>query len=190
LIEYHLHALVAAGFTELVINHAHLGRQIEAALGDGARYGACLRYSPEVEALETGGGIFRALPLLGNEPFVVVNGDVWTDYPFTRLGHPPDGLVHLVLVDNPVHHPSGDFYLDASGRVHGEGSPRLTYSGIGIYRPEFFAGCTPGKFPMAPLLRSAMAEGKVTGEHYQGGWVDVGTPQRLADLDRELRHRT
>jgi MurNAc alpha-1-phosphate uridylyltransferase len=187
LIEYHLRALVGAGLTDIVINHAHLGAQIEAFLGDGRRYGARIAYSPEGSALETGGGILRALPLLGREPFIVVNGDVWTDYPFARLCRAPAGLVHLVLVSNPEHHRGGDFFLAADGRVHAEGSPRLTYSGIGIYRPELLAGCAPGKFPIAPLLRAAMARGEVTGEHYTGRWTDVGTPERLAQLDRELR---
>jgi len=187
LIEYHLRALVAAGITEIVINHAHLGEQIETYLGDGRRYGAHINYSPEGMALETGGGILRALPLLGEEPFVLVNGDVWTDYPFAALCRAPAGLAHLVLVANPEHHPGGDFHLTADGHVQAEGMPRLTYSGIGIYRPQIVAGCVPGKFPIAPLLRAAMARGEVTGEHYRGRWIDVGTPQRLADLDRELR---
>jgi MurNAc alpha-1-phosphate uridylyltransferase len=164
-----------------------LGEQIEAYLGDGQRYGARITYSPEGTALETGGGIHRALPLLGTDPFVLVNGDVWTDFPFARLCRTPAGLVHLVLVDNPAHHAAGDFHLGPDGRVQAEGTSRLTYSGIGIYRPELLAGCAPGKFPIAPLLRAAMARGEVTGEHFRGRWIDVGTPERLAELDRELR---
>lgn len=182
LIEYHLHGLVAAGFREIVINHAHLGAQIEAFLGDGRRYGATISYSAEGTALETGGGIFRALPLLGDAPFVVVNGDVWSDYPLARLQRAPAGLAHLVLVDNPAHHPRGDFHLQGE-QVVGEGEPRLTFSGIGLYRRELFAGCRDGAFPLAPLLRKAMAAGQVSGEHFTGHWTDVGTPQRLAELD-------
>lgn len=187
LIEYHLDALARAGFTDIVVNHAHLGIQIEQTLGDGSRYGVRIAYSPEGDkALETGGGIFRALPLLGDGPFLVVNGDVWTDYPFTQLAREPQGLAHLVLVDNPPHHPQGDFALIGSC-VTGSGAARLTFSGIGVYRPELFAGCEPGVFPLAPLLRRAMEAGQVTGEHYRGRWLDVGTPQRLEELDRELR---
>jgi MurNAc alpha-1-phosphate uridylyltransferase len=188
LIEYHILALARAGITELVINHAHLGEQVEALLGDGGRYGVSIRYSPEGEgrALETGGGIFRALPLLGPEPFVVVNGDVYCDYPFERLPPSLDGLAHLVLVDNPEHHPEGDFALEG-GRLSADGSPRLTFSGIGVYRPELFEGCEEGAFPLAPLLRGAMARGLVSGEHYRGMWMDIGTPQRLEQLDNMLR---
>lgn len=187
LIEYHLSALVAAGFTDIVINHAHLGAQIEQALADGRRYGARIRYSAESEALETGGGIANALPLLGDAPFLVVNGDIWTDYPYAHLS-PPAGLAHLVLVDNPSHHPGGDFALDGE-RVCEQGEPMLTFSGIGIYRPQLFAGCRPGKFPLAPLLRRAMAQGAVSGEYYAGRWFDVGTPQRLQQLDEWLQRR-
>lgn len=186
LIEYHIFGLAQAGISQIIINHAHLGGQIEQALGDGGRYGVDIRYSPEGEALETGGGIYRALPWLEDGPFVVVNGDVWTDYPFARLPPEPAGLAHLVLVDNPPHHPAGDFALAADGWVSEADGPRLTFSGIGVYRPELFAGCTAGRFPLAPLLRRAMAAGRVSGEHYCGGWVDVGTPERLAELERRL----
>jgi MurNAc alpha-1-phosphate uridylyltransferase len=187
LIEYHILALARAGITELVINHAHLGSQIEQALGDGSRYGVGISYSPEGEgrALETGGGIFRALPLLGPEPFIVVNGDVYCDYPFENLLTVPGGLAHLVLVDNPPHHPQGDFVL-SEGRVLDADGKRLTFSGIGLYRPELFEGCEAGAFPLAPLLRQAMARGQVTGEHYRGLWMDIGTPQRLQELDTLL----
>jgi MurNAc alpha-1-phosphate uridylyltransferase len=188
LIEYHIHALVQAGFNEIVINHAHLGEQIEAALGDGSRYHAQLSYSPEGKALETGGGIFRALPMLGDEPFVVVNGDIWTDYPFAQLRRPLRGLAHLVLVDNPPHNLRGDFHL-AGVHVASDGEPKLTFSGIGLYDRGLFAGCSDGPFPLAPLLRQAMADGKVTGEHYRGRWIDVGTPQRLNELDEWLTSR-
>jgi MurNAc alpha-1-phosphate uridylyltransferase len=186
LIEYHIEALAAAGFTDIVINHAHLGEMIASALGDGSRYGARITYSAEGTALETGGGIFRALPLLGPGPFVVVNGDVWTDYPFERLRRAPSGLAHLVLVRNPPQHAGGDFVLTTDGSVRADGEPRLTYSGIGIFRPELFLDCPPGRFPLAPLLRLAMAQGLVTGELWTGGWVDVGTPERLAELDQRL----
>jgi MurNAc alpha-1-phosphate uridylyltransferase len=191
LIEWHLEALALAGFREIVINHAHLGDQIEAALGDGQRYGVNIRYSVEKEALETAGGIAKALSLLGNKPFLVVNGDVFCDYDFAGLSSlsctlPPDQLAHLVLVDNPVHHPGGDFFLDGH-RLVAEGENKFTFSGIGVYRPELFAGIVPGsKAKLAPLLLSAIAQGKVSGEHYRGRWVDVGTPQRLRELDEEL----
>lgn len=180
LLQWHVEALVAAGLREIVINHAWLGGQIEAALGDGRALGADIRYSPEGDtALETGGGIFRALPLLGDAPFVVVNADIATDYPFARLPSTLAGLAHLVLVPNPPHHPEGDFCLE-HGRVEAEGGPRFTFSGIGVYRPELFQGQQPGRFPLAPLLRRAMAAGQVSGEYFAGQWLDVGTPERLA----------
>jgi len=186
LIEYHIRALAEAGFRDLVINHAWLGEQVEACLGDGGRFNVRIRYSAEGEPLETGGGIYRALPLLGDEPFVVVNGDIWTDYDFTTL-QPPEGLAHLVLVDNPVHHPAGDFSL-REGKV-GEGdksAEQLTYSGIAVLHPRLFARCHSGPFKLAPLLRGAMAAGQVSGEHYDGRWVDVGTHERLAEVERIL----
>ncbi|RON42794.1 N-acetylmuramate alpha-1-phosphate uridylyltransferase MurU [Pseudomonas frederiksbergensis] len=184
LIEYHLRALAAAGFTEIVINHAWLGQQIEDYLGDGSRYGVSIQYSPEGEPLETGGGIFRALPLLGDEAFVVVNGDIWTDYDFNALRRPIAGLAHLVLADNPAHHPAGDFVL-VDGQVR-DGQPdakTLTYSGIAVLHPTLFEGCTAGAFKLAPLFRKAMAAGQVSGEHLGGHWVDVGTYERLAEAD-------
>jgi MurNAc alpha-1-phosphate uridylyltransferase len=184
LIEYHLRALAAAGFTEIVINHAWLGQQIEDYLGDGSRYGVSIRYSPEGEPLETGGGIFRALPLLGDEAFVVVNGDIWTDYDFSVLHQPIVGLAHLVLANNPAHHPTGDFQL-IDGQVR-DGQPsaaNLTYSGIAVLHPQLFEGCSAGAFKLAPLLRAAMANGQVSGEHLKGQWVDVGTHERLAEVE-------
>ncbi len=186
LIGYHLCALRAAGFQEVVINHAWLGAQIEAALGDGSAWGLQIRYSAETEPLETGGGIFRALPLLGAEPFLLVNGDVWTDYDFARLRRPLTGLAHLVLVDNPPHHPQGDFGLSA-GLVSEAVRPRLTYSGLAIVQPRLFAGCQPGAFRLAPLLCQAMAGAAVSGEYYGGTWVDVGTRERLDLVERLLR---
>jgi len=185
LIQHHIEALAQAGFGELVINHAHLGDQIEQALGDGSRWGMQINYSPEpAGALETGGGIFQALPLLGAAPFVVVNGDIWTDYDFSHLLLPENSLAHLVLVDNPVHNPEGDFSL-ADGLVSEGPGERLTFSGIGVYHPDLFANCRPGAFPLAPLLKTAMAQGRVSGEYYRGRWVDVGTPERLAEINAE-----
>lgn len=184
LIEYHLRALAATGFTDIVINHAWLGQQIEDYLGDGSSYGVRIQYSPEGEPLETGGGIFRALPLLGDEAFVVVNGDIWTDYDFSVLHQPINGLAHLVLADNPDHHPAGDFTL-VDGQVHDgqPDAPTLTYSGIAVLHPQLFDGCASGAFKLAPLLRKAMADGQVTGERLHGRWVDVGTHERLAEVE-------
>ena len=188
LIRYHLDALRAAGFTELVINTGHLGEQLPAMLGDGRDGGVQIVWSAEPpEALETGGGIFQALPLLGPEPFLLINGDVWSDYPFIRLPAVPAGLAHLVLVDNPLQHAAGDFFLAADGAVTENGEPKLTFSGISILRPELFAGCAAGRFPLGPLLRQAMSRGQVSGEYYAGDWRDIGTPERLAELDREVR---
>ncbi len=187
LIEYHVQALARAGFTELVVNHAWLGQQIEDYLGDGARYGVSIRYSPEGEPLETGGGIFKALPLLGDEPFVVVNGDIFTDYDFANLRRPLGGQAHLVLVDNPRHHPNGDFLLH-DGQVEDgvAGHDSFTYSGIAVLSAALFAGSQPGAFKLAPLLRDAMAAGQVSGERFSGCWVDVGTHERLAEVERLL----
>lgn len=187
LIEHHLRGLAAAGFTELVINHAWLGEQIEAYLGDGARFGVRIRYSPEGEPLETGGGIYKALPLLGDAPFAVVNGDVFAAYDYARLKLPDGMLAHLLMVDNPAHHPGGDFAL-VDGRLHDLPAPgrALTYSGIAVLAPALFEGCEPGAFKLAPLLRRAMAQGRVSGEYFAGPWVDVGTPERLAEVDQLL----
>jgi len=186
LIEYHLEALAAAGFNEVVINLADLGDQIQAKLGDGGRFGLNIRYSDEGErALETGGGIFKALPLLGDDRFLVVNGDVWCDYPCTLRGLARGDLAHLVLVDNPAYHAHGDFFLDA-GRLSPTHGEKLTFSGIGYYTPSLFAHCQPGAFPLAPLLRRAIEVGKVSAEHYRGEWLDVGTPERLRALDARL----
>jgi MurNAc alpha-1-phosphate uridylyltransferase len=191
LIEYHLRALAAAGVTEVVINHAWLGAQIEAHLADGARFGLSIAYSPEGEPLETGGGILRALPLLGDEPFILVNGDIFTDYPFVNLCRPLPGLAHLVLLDNPAHHPQGDFTLLADGQLADAqpGLSSLTYSGIAVLSPQLFAGCEPGAFKLAPLLRHAMAQGLVSGERYAGNWIDVGSYERLAQAESLVASR-
>ncbi len=182
LIEYHLENIRQAGIHDVVINHAWLGEQIETQLGDGRRYGLHIEYSREGEALETAGGIQRALPLLGNEPFMVINGDIWTDYSLDTLPDSLTGMAHLVLVNNPPHHLQGDFALQ-SGYLLPEGSDCLTFSGIGLYHPELFSGLKPGKSPLAPLLREAMHKQAVTGEHYTGLWFDVGTPERLQELN-------
>jgi MurNAc alpha-1-phosphate uridylyltransferase len=187
LIQYHIEALREAGFRQLVINYAHLGEQIVERLGDGAKYGVHIDYSPEPDgALETGGGIRHALPLLGEQPFLVINADIWTDYPFRKLHHSTEMLAHLVLIDNPPHHPEGDFKLDGH-KVVGEGGAKLTFSGIGVYRPELFDNTPDGAFPLAPLLRKAIQAGRVSGEHFRGQWMDIGTPRRLEELDQQLR---
>ena len=186
LIERLIQALVSAGLGDILVNHAHLGQQILETLGDGRRYGANIVYSHESEGgLETGGGIFRALDLL-SDPFLVVNGDILTDYPFDRLSAVMSGLAHIVLVDNPPHHPQGDFHL-TDDHVTIQGPNKLTFSGIGVYRKALFRDCSPGKFPLAPVLRTAIAAGEVTGEHYGGRWWDIGTPERLAQLDGQWR---
>lgn len=193
LIVWHIERLRAAGFTELVINHAHLGRRLEDALGDGSAFGVRIAWSPEATPLETAGGIRHALPLLGEEPFVVINGDVFCDADFAALRTAAESLsaegplAHLLLVDNPAHHTEGDFRLAADGHIHADGNPRLTFAGLGAYHPALFAGLaddTPAK--LAPLLREAMNAGKVTGQHHTGRWIDVGTPERLAELDCQL----
>jgi len=197
LIQWQIERLKRAGLVDLVINHAHLGEKLEDALGDGAGQGVRIAWSREAEPLETAGGIATALSLLGDAPFLVANGDVYAEFDYARLlpvlqamaGNPAH-LAHLVLVNNPPHHPEGDFAV-AEGQViepptHAAG--RYTFSGIGCYRPELFAGIAPWtRAQLAPLLRAAMHQGQVTGEHFSGRWEDVGTPQRLTDLDKELQ---
>jgi MurNAc alpha-1-phosphate uridylyltransferase len=184
LIEWHLQSLARAGVREVVINTSHLAEQFSAALGDGAHWDLRIAYSYEgPEPLETGGGMQRALPLLGDAPFIAVNGDIWTDFDFSTLPQNPRGLAHLILVDNPEHHPRGDFALH-DGLVRDE--QQLTFAGIGVYRPELVRGHAAGKFPLTPILRAAMHEDKISGEHYRGLWGDIGTPQRLADVDAQL----
>ena len=186
LIVWHLERLAKAGFKEVVINHAHLGAQIEKALGDGSPWNLKIQYSPETTALETAGGIANALPLLGGAPFLVVNGDVFAEIDFNGLQLKSPHLAHLVMVDNPPQHPDGDFAL-SSGKINDDGNHKLTFSGIGVYHPDLFATVERGQAAkLAPLLRSAMVEGLVTGEHYQGIWHDIGTPERLAFLDQQL----
>ena len=196
LIAHLIQRLVEAGFADIVVNVSHLASQIEAALGDGSIYGARIVYSREAQPLETGGGIAYALPLLGDAPFAVVNSDLYCEFDFSRLAgverQIASGahLAHLVLVDNPPHHPCGDFTL-LGDRVSPEaGTPRLTFSGIGAYSPALFAGIARGaRCPLLSLLAPAMAEGRVTGEHFRGFWMDIGTPERLASLERSLAGR-
>jgi MurNAc alpha-1-phosphate uridylyltransferase len=191
LIVWHIENLVRAGINEIVINHAHLGAQIESALGDGNQFGANILYSPETKALETAGGIAYAMRLLGQEPFAVVNSDIFCDYDFAQLHVRAAALkaqgdaAHLVLVSNPVQHPNGDFGFQQQ-RVTAS-PPQLTFSGIGIYQPALFQKISLGSTaPLAPLLRAQIALGKVSGEHHQGLWADVGTPQRLVELDSQV----
>ncbi len=200
LIVWHIENLARAGIRDIVINHAHLGLQIENTLGDGSCYGVHIHYSPENPVLETAGGIANALPLLGDAAFAVINSDIYCDYNFTQLPQRAAALeergdmAHLILVNNPPQHPNGDFPLHA-GRVLPTNDQRLTtsdspltFSGIGIYQPSLFANIPRGTVaPLAPLLRTQIAHNKVSGEHYTGHWVDVGTPQRLQELDKELR---
>lgn len=190
LIVWHLKALAQAGITEVVINHAWLGDQIEAMLGNGYAYGVRIYYSPESPAaLETAGGIIQALPLLGQDPFLVINGDIWCDYPlqkFARQTLDSSCLAHLLMVDNPPQHPEGDFVLE-KGLLGMDGERRLTFSGIGLYSPELFAGLAAGRRALAPILRAAMTENRISAEHYAGQWFDVGTPARLQQLDALLQ---
>ncbi|HEX5756982.1 MAG TPA: nucleotidyltransferase family protein [Arenimonas sp.] len=200
LIEWHLEKLAALGVDEVVINTSWLAQRFPEQLGDGGRWGLRLHYRFEgAEPLETGGGMLNALPLLGQAPFVLVNGDVWTDYDFARLPRDPEGLAHLVLVDPPAFAPAGDFALGEDGHVRDGGGLRLTYAGIGVFRPELLADWRlhvgniegidthPPRFKLAPILRAHMASGAIRGEHFRGRWTDVGTPERLAELDATLR---
>lgn len=187
--------LARCGIADIVVNTSHLGDLIEKALGNGTAFGVRIAYSREREALETAGGIAAALPLLGAAPFIAVNSDVYSDFDFKRLDPAADKLsctgelAHLVLVDNPPHHPDGDFCLEG-GLVTAHGGPRFTFSGIGIYHPGLFSSVPHGaKARLAALLREPIAQRAVSGEHYSGLWIDVGTPERLAQLERLLAHR-
>lgn len=189
LIVWHIERLAHDGFTDIIINIAHLGYQIPEALGDGSEWGVKITYSDEQEegALESAGGIVKALPLLGDDTFLVLNGDIWSDYDFQDHRKLPEGiLAHLVLVPNPEHNPEGDFALDGNRVIDNK---QYTFSGIGYYSPKLFEGVPYGKSALAPLLRSAMKEGKVTGELYEGEWLDIGTPERLELLNAQLMNR-
>ena len=198
LIAWHLEKLAAIGVRDVVVNTSWLAKQFPEALGDGSRWGLRLHFSYEgTTPLETGGGMWNALPLLGEAPFIAVNGDIWTEYDYAQLPRDPDGDAHLVLVDNPAQHPRGDFGFD-DGRVTSVGENMLTFAGIGVYRPCLLddwrriigdspgAKSTPPRFQLAPLLRAAMTRGAIAGKHYRGPWTDVGTPERLAQLNAEL----
>ncbi len=201
LIEWHLQRLAALGIVEVVINTSWLAEQFPRQLGDGSRWGLRLHFSHEGPVpLETGGGMYNALPLLGDAPFIAINGDIWSDFDFARLPSTLDGLAHLVMVDNPEHHPRGDFILGQDGQLRDDGdAPRLTFAGIGLYRPSLLqdwqtvigdvqgSDAVPPRFKLAPLLRAAMAQEAVSGQHHAGAWTDVGTPQRLQQLDARLR---
>ncbi len=202
LIVHHLERLADCGIRYVVVNTSHLAEQFPATLGDGARWGLRIRYAYEgATPLETGGGMLHALPMLTDEPFLAINGDIFTDVDFATLPAEPDGCAHLLLVDNPPHHPGGDFHLLADGRVDAPSSPDaplLTFAGVGVYRPALLddwhtiiggqpgASDTPPRFKLAPLLRHAMRQGRVTGRHHQGAWCDVGTPERLGGLESRV----
>ena len=198
LIAWHLEKLAAIGVREVVVNTSWLADQFPRALGDGSRWGLRLHFAYEGPTpLETGGGMLHALELLGTDPFLAVNGDIWTDFDFRGLLAPPEGDVRLVLVDNPPHHPNGDFHLHPGGAIHAQGGTRLTFAGIGVYHPRLLerwqavAGPAPAAagrpaFKLAPLLHDAIARGAATGIHHRGQWTDVGTPERLGQLDRRL----
>jgi MurNAc alpha-1-phosphate uridylyltransferase len=200
LIAWHLEKLAAAGVHYVVINTSHLAEQFPDTLGDGSRWGLRIRYAYEGEtALETGGGMLNALPLLGSEPFIAISGDIWCDVDFASLPREPVGLAHLLMVDNPPHHPLGDFALDADGVLHEEGDAKLTFSGIGVFRTGFLRNwlehvgdtpCAPDqppRFKLRPLLEAAMRDGTVRGQLHVGNWTDVGTLERLERLEAELR---
>jgi len=186
LIEWHIEHLAAAGVRSIVINTSHLADRFPASLGDGSRWNLRIDYSHEgPEPLDSGGGMLRAQSLLGTDPFIAVNGDIWTDFPFSTLPQIPDGLAHLVMVANPPQHPFGDFVL-RDGLLHDEAAPRLTFAGIGVYRAELVGAQQPGKFSIVPLLRAAMRDGRISGERFDGDWDDIGTPRRLEDLQGRI----
>ena len=187
LIEYSIENLLQAGFNEIVINIAHLGWQIQEYCGNGGRWGVSICYSDEGEtALETAGGIAKALPLLGEQPFLVVNADIIYDFPLITLRDQPKNLAHLVLIDNPPHHPNGDFSLNANGLLSEQGADKLTFSGIGVYAPALFANIQPGPLKLRPVLNAAMQQKQVSGEKHTGLWLDIGTPERLTEINATL----
>jgi MurNAc alpha-1-phosphate uridylyltransferase len=199
LIVWHLEKLAAAGVHYVVINTSHLAEQFPDTLGDGSRWGLRIRYAYEGPTpLETGGGMLNALPLLGPEPFIALSGDIWCDADLSTLPDEPSKLAHLLMIDNPAHHPLGDFRLDAQGTLHDAGEPKLTFSGIGVYRRELIESwhpligdtpetlAKPPRFKLVSLLRAGMATDAISGSHYRGAWTDVGTPERLAQLEAEL----
>jgi len=189
LIEYTITALVKAGITDIIINLAYLGTQIQNYLGNGSGYQAHIQYSPEEgTGLETAGGIKQALPLLGHDPFLVINADIYCDYPLQSLINHPVDLAHLVLVNNPIHHTVGDFHINNYGLLNSTDLPKQTFSGIGVYRPELFSTLPAGKAALAPLLKQAMQTQRISGELYQGFWMDIGTPERLQELSVHLNN--
>jgi len=194
LIVWHIEALKAAGIHDIIINTAWLGHKLHEALGDGSAYGVHINWSNEDEPLETAGGIQKALPLLGKQPFILVNGDIWVRYDFQKLINRDLGqhLAHLVLVDNPPQHPKGDFAFGNNGQgtlILPDGEEKYTFAGISLLSPQLFADLPVGKAALAPLLRRAIGQGLVSAEHHAGAWVDVGTPERLADLDAAILHK-
>lgn len=182
LIVHTLIALANADIHDVVINVSYLGHMIQETLGDGKAYGVRIQYSVEPQALETGGGIYQALPLLGNDPFLVVSGDIWTNYPWQQLPQQLTSLAHLIMVDNPSFHPQGDFYLDEDGILHQERSPKLTYASMGIFHPHLFADCQHGAFRLTEVLLPAISQGKISGEYFTGDWVNVGTAEEWKKL--------
>lgn len=191
LIEYSIENLVDGGFIDIVINLAHLGRQIRDYCGDGSRWGVSISYSDEGQtALETAGGIAHALPLLSSQPFLVVNADIVCDYPLASLREMTIDLAHLVLIDNPPHHPLGDFSLTSNGLLCEQGEQKLTFSGIGVYSPELFAGLPPGPLKLRPVLDRAMRDNRISGEKFEGLWMDIGTPERLQEIDAYYSDKT
>ncbi len=186
LIVWHIERLARAGFKRLVINHAWLGEKLEQAIGDGSRWNLEIVWSRESEPLETGGGIYQALPILGKQPFLLVNGDVFTDLDFTRIALPDSKLAHLVLVPNPEHNSRGDFTL-RDGVLYEQGDELITYSGISVLHPDLFSDCQPEVFKLAPLFRQAIGKGQASGEIHNGYWLDVGTPERLHQLEQDIK---
>lgn len=186
LIVHHIEKLAAAGFKNIVINLSWLGEQIEQVLGNGEKFNVAISYSKESTLLETGGGIFNVLPLLGPDPFLVINADIYTDFPITTIASPIHSLGHIILVQNPEHHPQGDYCLTVDGKINKQGSPTFTFSGIGIYTPELFHDCVAGVFRLPTVFDSAIAAQQLSGEIYQGLWCDVGTIERWQTLEKTL----